>query len=97
MKSIMKISLLSGSIFGAVAGLAVALSLDFMMGSAPGESWYVAVQNDVRTLLGADWAAKEWFINSGIVIVILVISLIGAGIGALCGIITGKVFGALIK
>ena len=97
MKSIVKISLLGGSIFGAVAGIAVALSLDFMMGSTPGESWYVAVQNDVRALLGEDWAAKEWFINSGIVMVILLISLIGAGLGAVCGIITGKVFAALTK
>jgi hypothetical protein len=97
MKSIMKISLLSGSIFGAVAGLAVALSLDFMMGSAPGESWYVAVQNDVRTLLGENWAAKEWFINVGVVTVILLISTIGAGLGAVCGIITGKVFRVLTK
>jgi hypothetical protein len=97
MKSIMKISLLSGSVFGAVAGLAVALSMDFMMGSSPGDSWYVAVQNDVRTLLGADWAAKVWFINAGIVMVILLISSIGAGIGAVCGSIIGKVFGALTK
>lgn len=97
MKSITKISLLSGSIFGAVAGLAVALSMDFMMGNAPGGSWHDAVQNDVRSLLGPEWAAKKWFINSGIVIIISAIGLIGAGLGAICGIIMGKIFKTLTK
>ncbi|MBI5740498.1 MAG: hypothetical protein HZA16_07225 [Nitrospirae bacterium] len=93
----MKISVMSGCIFGGVAGLAVALSMDFMMGGAPGGSWHDAVRNDVRSLLGADWAAKEWVINSGTVVVISGIGLIGAAIGSVCGFIAGKVFSVLTK
>ncbi|RJQ49988.1 MAG: hypothetical protein C4526_12705 [Nitrospiraceae bacterium] len=97
MKPVVKISLLAGCIFGAVAGLAVAVSMDFMMGSSPGGSWYDAVRNDVHNFFGEDWAAKEWFINSGIVAVILGIGLIGALLGAACGGIVGKIFSALTK
>lgn len=97
MKPIVKISLLAGSIFGAVAGLTVALSMDFMMSGAAGGSWHDAVKNDIHNMLGADWAAKEWFVNSGTVVVILGIGLIGAALGAVCGIIIGKVFSVLTK
>jgi len=88
---------MSGCIFGGVAGLAVALSMDFMMGGAAGGSWNDAVRNDVHSMLGADWAAKEWVIKSGTVIVISVIGLFGAAIGAVCGFIAGKVFSVLTK
>jgi hypothetical protein len=97
MKSMMKIALLAGCVFGAVAGVAVALSMDFMMGSDPGGSWHDAVQNDVRSMLGADWAAREWFINSGVVVVISGIGLIGAIMGAVCGLMVGKIFGVITK
>ena len=92
MKPIVRVSILSGCIFGAVLGLAVSFSLDFMMSSASEGGWYESVQHDVALLLGSEWAAKSWFIYSGVVGVIGLISLIGGALGAVCGAVIGKFF-----
>jgi hypothetical protein len=92
MKPIVRTSLLSGCIFGAALGLAVSLSLDFMMNSASDGGWYASVQHDVTLLLGQEWAAKTWFIYFGVVIVIGFITIIGGALGAACGALIGKFF-----
>lgn len=92
MKPIVRISLLSGCIFGAVLGLTVSLSLDFMMSSASDGGWYESVQHDVSLLLGREWAAKSWFIYGGVVTVILFITVVGGALGALFGALIGKFF-----
>jgi hypothetical protein len=92
MKPIVRISLLSGCIFGAVLGLTVSLALDFMMNSAPDGGWYESVQHDVALLLGQEWAVKTWFIYFGVVIVIGFITVVGGALGAACGALIGKFF-----
>ncbi len=92
MKPIVRISLLSGCIFGLVLGLTVSLSLDFMMSSASDGGWYESVQHDVTLILGQEWAAKSWFIYFGVVGVIGLITIIGGVLGAMCGALIGKFF-----
>jgi len=92
MKPIVRISLLSGCIFGAVLGLTVSLSLDFMMTSSSEGGWYESVQHDVTLFLGQEWAAKRWFIYSGVAGVIGFITMIGGVLGAMCGALIGKFF-----
>jgi len=96
-KPIVKISLISGSIFGAVLGITVSLMLDFMTGNSLGGGWYESVRHDVSLILGSQWAGRQWFIYSGIVIVIAMISIIGALIGAFFGLIVGKVLGLMTR
>lgn len=91
MRSIVKVSIFSGMILGAVLGITVSLLLDFMTGGALGGGWYEAVRHDMGSLLGSQWTEKQWLIYSGIVIVIAIISILGAMIGALFGFIVGKI------
>ena len=95
MKPIVRIALLSGCIFGAVLGLTVSLSLDFMMNSSSDGGWYESVQHDVTLILGQEWAAKSWFIYFGVVVVICFITVTGGALGALCGAMIGKFFSFL--
>ncbi len=97
MEPVVKISLISGSIFGAVLGLTIALMLDFMTGGALGGGWYESVRHDIGLMLGTQWAEKQWFVYSGIVVVIAIISIIGALIGAFFGAIVGKVLSLMTR
>lgn len=92
MKSIVKYSLLIGFIFGAILGLGVSLSLDFMMSGASDAGWYASVQHDVTKLLGQEWADKKWFIYTGVVGVIGFITIVGGVLGAASGALIGKFF-----
>ena len=95
MKPVIKVSMLAGCIFGAVIGIGVTLSIDFMMGDSLGGGWYESVKHDMNLLFGPDWAGKDWAVYSGIVIVVIGIGIIGAVIGAVFGAIIGKFFSLL--
>ncbi|GAB4536160.1 MAG: hypothetical protein Fur0020_04000 [Thermodesulfovibrionia bacterium] len=95
--SIVKVSTLSGLILGAVLGITVSLLLDFMTGSAVGGGWYEAVRHDISRLIGSQWAERQWFVYSGIVIVIGMISVMGAMMGALFGFIVGKILSIMTR
>ena len=97
MKSIVKISLLTGCIFGAILGVAIALSLDFMGGGSFSGGWYAAVQHDVGSWFGAEYAAKPWIVYSGVFIVIALIGIIGAIFGSIAGLIVGKTLDVILK
>lgn len=97
MKKVVKTALVAGCNFGAVLGVVVALMLDFLTGSSLGGGWYESVQHDVGMVFGLAWAAKEWVVYTGIVVVVALIASIGALLGALFGAIVGKVFSGLIK
>jgi len=92
MKPVVKTSILTGSIFGFVFGITIAISIDFMMGSAAEGGWYESVRHDISLFLSDEWAEKRWFIYSGIIFVIGGIGVIGGIIGAFFGAITGKFF-----
>ena len=100
MKSTVKISLLAGCIFGAVLGIAIALSLDFMMGGGAGSlngGWYEAVQHDVGSWFGEEYALKTWVVYSGVFVVIALIGIIGALFGTIAGLIVGKALDVMLK
>jgi len=91
MKLVVKRTLLTGAIFGFVMGVLVALSMDFMMSGSEG-GWYESVKHDAGLFLGPDWAEMDWFIYSGIVVIIGGIGVIGGIIGAAFGAMIGKFF-----
>ena len=92
MKPVVKRTLLAGAIFGLVMGVSVALSMDFMMGGGAEGGWYESVKHDTNLFLGPDWAERDWFIYSGIVVIVAGIGVIGGIIGAAFGAIIGKFF-----
>ena len=100
MKSIVKISLVVGCIFCAILGIAMALSLDFMMGGGVGSSsggWYEAVQHDVGSWFGEEYAIKTWVVYTGVFVVIALIGIIGAIFGTIAGLIVGKALDVMLK
>lgn len=80
----MKNGFIVGSIFGAVLGLGVALSMDLLLGEGAGGSWSSAVARD----LGAERGSLA--VNAGVVGVVLVLGLIGALVGGLAGAVVGR-------
>lgn len=92
MKPFVKTTLLAGAIFGMVLGVSVALSIDFMMSGASEGGWHESVKHDVSLFFGPHWAERNWFIYSGIVVIVLGIGVIGGMIGAAFGFIIGKFF-----
>ena len=98
MKSIVKMSLLVGCIFGAILGIAMALSLDFMMGGGSfSGGWYEAVQHDVGSWFGEEYARNTWVVYTGVVAVIALIGIIGALFGTIAGLIVGKALHVMLK
>lgn len=97
MNQLVKSSIIAGCIFGAVTGLAVSLSIDFMVGDSLGGGWYESVKHDINLWFGPVWAAKDLVIYLCIVILIGGIGIIGALIGALFGAIAGKFFSLMSK
>lgn len=95
MKSIVKYSVLIGFIFGAILGLGVSLSMDFMMSGASDAGWYASVEHDVTALMGQEWAAKKWVIYAGVAGVIGFITIVGGLMGAAAGALAGKFFSFL--
>jgi hypothetical protein len=91
MKPVVKTTLFAGAIFGLVMGISVAITMDFMMGGAEG-GWYESVKHDANLFLGPDWAERDWFIYSGIVVIVAGIGVIGGIMGAAFGAIVGKFF-----
>jgi hypothetical protein len=83
--------------FGAVTGLAVSLSIDFMVGDSLGGGWYESVKHDINLWFGPGWAGKVWVIYLCIVILIGGIGIVGALIGAVFGAIAGKFFSLMSK
>ena len=97
MNKVVKSSIIAGCIFGAVTGLAVSLSIDFMVGDSLGGGWYESVKHDINLWFGQGWAGKDWVIYLCIVILIGGIGIIGALIGAVFGAIAGKFFSLMSK
>ena len=97
MNKVVKSSIIAGCIFGAVTGLAVSLSIDFMVGDSLGGGWYESVKHDINLWFGPGWAGKDWAIYLCIVILIGGIGIIGALIGSVFGAIAGKFFSLMSK
>jgi hypothetical protein len=94
-KKIFKLSVVVGCNFGAVLGILVALMINFLGDGSFGGGWYEAVEYDLRRWFGPDLAAISWVVYSGIVLVIVMISAIGALLGAFFGAVVGKLLSAL--
>ena len=96
MNRIIKISMLSGANAGAILGVVIALMLDFMTDNALGGGWRESVQHDIGLLFGAQWAEKLWLVYTGVVVVIGMITAIGAILGAIMGALVGAIFSKLV-
>lgn len=93
----MKISLLTGCVFGAILGVAIALSLDFMGGGSFNSGWYEAVQHDIGSWFGTEYASTTWIVYTGVFAVIALIGIIGGVFGSIAGLIVGKTLDMMLK
>lgn len=91
----MKKAFKTGMIVGAVLGLLVSLSMDFVMGQSLGGSWNEAVANDMNRLFNTSFSTTHIAVFAGVVIVIALISGFGAVMGGICGVIVVKAFSML--
>lgn len=97
MKQVVKSSIIAWSIFGVVVGLAVSLSIDFMMGDSFGAGWHDSVKHDINLWFGPEWADKGWFVYISIVTIIGGIGIIGGLMGAVFGAAVGKFFSLMSR
>lgn len=91
----MKKAFKTGMIVGAVLGLLVSLSMDFVMGPSLGGSWNETVANDMNRLFNTSFSTTHIAVFAGVVIVIALISGFGAVMGGICGVIVVKAFSML--
>jgi predicted membrane protein len=97
MKQVVKSSIIAWSIFGVVVGLAISLSIDFMMGDTFGSGWHDSVKHDINLWLGPEWADRDWFVYISIVTIIGGIGIIGGLMGAVFGAVIGKIFSLMSR
>ena len=91
----MKKALKIGMTAGAILGLLVSLSMDFVMGPSLGGSWNQAVANDMNKLFNTSFSTTHIAVFAGVIIVIALISCFGAVMGGICGVIIVKAFSML--
>ncbi len=75
-----------GAVVGALLGLLIALGMDYLSGDVPGGGWTGAVSHDLSLAPGS-FAAS---IIAALFILIMV--LISAGLGGLCGLMLDRFF-----
>jgi hypothetical protein len=77
----MKKALYFGLAAGGLLGVAVALSMDLMLGKSLGGGWSEAVAHDLNHMFGANLAQNHFAVIIGVIIVLGIIGVIGALIG----------------
>ncbi len=93
----MKKAFYIGLVFGAVLGITVALSMDFLLGKSLGGGWTEAVANDLNKLFDANLPQNHIIVIAGVVFVIGVIGAFGAFIGGVCLVLLAHFFSMLTK
>ncbi|BCB95735.1 hypothetical protein JZK55_06570 [Dissulfurispira thermophila] len=79
----MKRAFYIGVILGGILGIAVALSMDLLLGKSLGGGWGEAVANDLNNLFKANLSPKSFIVIIGVIIVVGIIGAFGSFIGGM--------------
>jgi hypothetical protein len=86
-----------GLIFGGILGVAVALSMDILLGQSLGGGWREAVANDLNNLFGANLSQNSFIVITGVIVVVGIIGAFGALIGGICFVMIAHFFAMMTK
>ncbi|HET6514056.1 MAG TPA: hypothetical protein VFG09_02770 [Thermodesulfovibrionales bacterium] len=86
-----------GAVVGGILGIAVALSMDLLLGGAVGGGWREAVAHDLGSLFGRPFGQNSFFVIIGVVFVLGIIGAFGAFVGGIFGLMIGRLLSFLTK
>jgi uncharacterized membrane protein len=86
-----------GVILGGILGIAVALSMDLILGKSLGGGWSEAVANDLNRLFKTDLPPDNFIVIIGVIIAVSIIGAFGAFIGGIFSVMIARLFRALTK
>lgn len=93
----MKRAFYIGVILGGILGIAVALSMDIILGKSIGGGWSEAVANDLNRLFKADLSSNNFIVIIGVIIAVSIIGAFGAFIGGIFSVMIARLFRVLTK
>ncbi|MFZ6006534.1 MAG: hypothetical protein ACOYU2_02620 [Nitrospirota bacterium] len=86
-----------GVIFGGILGIAVALSMDLLLGKSLGGGWGEAVANDLNRMFNAHLSPHSFIVITGVIIVVGIIGAFGSFIGGIFSVMIARLFQVLTK
>lgn len=93
----MKKAFYAGLLFGGILGIAIAASMDLLMGKSFGGGWSQAVAHDLNRLLNTNFSNDSVIIILGVIVVIGIIGVFGALVGGISFILVAWFFRMLTK
>lgn len=93
----MKKAFYIGLIAGGFLGIAVALSMDLLLGKSLGGGWSEAVAHDLNSLFKTNLSQTSIIVLAGVVIVVGIIGAFGAIVGGICSVMIARLFIMLTK
>lgn len=93
----MKKAFYTGIVVGGLLGIAIALSMDLLLGKSLGGGWTEAVANDLNHLFGTSFSQTHFFVIIGTGIVIGIIGAFGAFVGGIFSVMIARLFAMLTK
>ncbi|TAL23479.1 MAG: hypothetical protein EPN94_09425 [Nitrospirae bacterium] len=93
----MKKAFYFGLVLGCILGIAVALSMDILLGKSLGGGWSEAVANDMNHLFGSHLPQDHFIVIGGVIFIIGIIGSFGALIGGIFLVMIAHLFKMLTK
>lgn len=93
----MKKAFYVGIIAGGLLGVAIALSMDLLLGESLGGGWSEAVANDLNRLFNANFSNTHFLVIIGVIFVVGIIGAFGAFVGGICSVMIARLFTMLTK
>lgn len=84
-----------GLIGGFIAGVLVAITMDFAFRDALGGSWADAVRHDLSLIFGRPLTNNSILVIAGVMLVVGLVGAFGALIGAVVGVFLYRLFSLL--
>ncbi len=86
-----------GAILGGILGIAVALSMDLLLGKGLGGGWGEAVANDLNRMFNTNLSPSSFIVIIGVIIVIGIIGAFGSFIGGIFSVMIARLFQVLTR
>lgn len=86
-----------GAVLGGLLGIAVALSMDILLGKSLGGGWSEAVANDLNRMFNTHLSSHSIIVLIGVIIVIGIIGAFGSFVGGIFSVMLARLFRVLLK
>ncbi|MCL4491271.1 MAG: hypothetical protein M1510_05105 [Nitrospirae bacterium] len=93
----MKKAFYIGLIAGGILGIAVALSMDILLGKSLGGGWSEAVAHDLNSLFKTSLSQTNIIVIAGVAVVVGIIGAFGAIVGGIFSVMIARLFAMLTK